>query len=230
VRIWSTSTLSILYVIIPHLDTDSGDIYSLTYSPTLSTVYFGCQNTSIQWLDLSDISTTRANKAHPESTSAPGTPGKRFHKFFDSMPQSSRNPIAPLTRPPSRHSVNDVNIFSTIGQRELHVPPENVILSAHYGYVYCMALSPSHLCGGDTPSNEEIYLLTGSGDEEVKVSPSSFNPSRSSHYLVDVARDQRRTNRKAHFFRLRRWCIVYRCAKRDHLRRVPRRASTTFYI
>ena len=178
-RIWSTSTLSVLYVIIPHLDTDSGDIYSLTYSPTLSTIYFACQNTSIQWLDLSGISTTKANKAHPESSSIPGTPGKRFHKFFDSIPQSLRNSVVPThTRPSSIHSVNELNIPSNTGLRELHVPPENVILSAHYGYVYCMALSPSHMYGGDTHSNEELYLLTGSGDEEVKVSPSLFNPSR----------------------------------------------------
>jgi di- and tripeptidase len=56
----------------------------------------------------------------------------------------------------------------------LQVPPQNVILPAHYGYIYCMALSPSHLYSGDTKQrDQEIFLLTGSGDEDVKVrSPS----------------------------------------------------------
>ena len=179
VRVWSTSTLSILYVIIPHLDMESGDIYSLTYSPKLSTLYFGCQNTSIQWLDLSHIATTGSNKAYRENSSAPGMPGKRFHKFFDSVPQPQRNAaVAVHAPPPSRQSVADTNNPSSTGSRELHVSHENVILPAHYGYVYCMALSPSHLYGGDTHSDNELYLLTGSGDEEVKVCFPVGDPGR----------------------------------------------------
>lgn len=202
-RIWSTSSLSALYVIVPHLDTDSGDIYSFTYSPILSTVYFGCQNTSIQWLDLSGISTTGANKALPEHSPTPGTPGKRFHKFFDSVPQSQRNSAVPTrARSSSRHSVNELTLTSNSGPRELHVPHENVILSAHYGYVYCMALSPSHLYGGDTHSADELYLITGSGDEEVKVGPSSFAPRPGSYCSVDVVGDQRRINGKTYILRL----------------------------
>lgn len=174
VRIWSTETLSILYVIVPHLDTDSGDIYSLTYSPKLSTVYFGCQNTSIQWLDLSNVSTppNTTGLRIQDSSSTPGTPGKRFHKFFDSVPQSQRNSgiQSKHKRDSSQHSTTgSLNEANSMSPPELHVPPENVISSAHYGYIYCMALSPSHLYGGDGHSDEELYLLTGSGDEEVKM-------------------------------------------------------------
>ena len=43
----------------------------------------------------------------------------------------------------------------------LDVPPENVIDSAHYGYVYAMAV----LVRGEG----EVLLVTGSGDETVKV-------------------------------------------------------------
>lgn len=51
------------------------------------------------------------------------------------------------------------------------VPPENVIWSAHYGYVYCMALVPSSREGSDDPVVGErgVQLVTGSGDATVKV-------------------------------------------------------------
>lgn len=175
VRIWSTTKLSPLYIIFPHLDTDSGDIYSLTYSPTLSRIYFGCQDTSIQWFDLSPI-TSPSHDGLKVSTSltdrppTPLTPGKRFHKFFDSVPQSMRSIIS------HRRQTSGDSLPSQPGESipELRVPQENVIPSAHYGYVYSMALSPSHLFSGDTAHHShihgsEVYLLTGSGDETVKM-------------------------------------------------------------
>ncbi|PVF99923.1 Zn-dependent exopeptidase [Serendipita vermifera] len=224
VRIWSTRTLSPLYVIIPNLDTESGDIYSLTYSPTLSTLYFGCQNTSLQWLDLSfavngkgspKSSKKRSSSQHFEGQSTPGTPGKRFDKFFDSVPQSQRHLVPTptsahhphthvhqqhhtLTRVHSRQSETAPNAPSSLlnptAPEELHVPPENVIESAHYGYVYCMALSPPHLYSGerkrdspgqsDSDSDEEVYLITGSGDEDVKIWLATKNGLVEKHSFV----------------------------------------------
>lgn len=59
----------------------------------------------------------------------------------------------------------------------LQVPATNVIDSAHYGYVYCMALLSSP---PEEPSDEptlaggaSIQLVTGSGDETVKVTSTS---------------------------------------------------------
>lgn len=53
----------------------------------------------------------------------------------------------------------------------LQVPAINVIDSAHYGYVYCMALLPSTREGSDdsAPVSGATQLVTGSGDETVKV-------------------------------------------------------------
>lgn len=56
----------------------------------------------------------------------------------------------------------------------LHVLPENVVFSAHYGYVYCMALLPSNREGSDDAFYEDTHdgslqLVTGSGDSTVKV-------------------------------------------------------------
>jgi len=54
----------------------------------------------------------------------------------------------------------------------LQVPASNVVDSAHYGYVYCMALLPSTRELSDDPSlftDAYTQLVTGSGDETVKV-------------------------------------------------------------
>jgi hypothetical protein len=72
------------------------------------------------------------------------------------------------------------------GLKELNVPPENVVLS-HYGYVYSMALSPSHLYGSEEHSHdEEVYLFTGSGDEEVKVGFLAHRMSILAYCVIDV--------------------------------------------
>ena len=178
-----------LYVIIPEGETDAGEIFSLTYSPTLSTVYFGCQNTSLQWLDLSQATKLRAKGGSPVRGSN-GTnilPSRKWHKFFDSVPQPARTANGSPTSTtgsttPDRqlvHSPGDPAEavcaslrFTSIeaGPKALQVPPQNVILPAHYGFIYCMALSPSHLYSGDVrQQDQEIFLLTGSGDEDVKV-------------------------------------------------------------
>ena len=53
----------------------------------------------------------------------------------------------------------------------LQVPASNVIDSAHYGYVYCMALLSTGKVSDDSrlPVDGSTQLVTGSGDETVKV-------------------------------------------------------------
>jgi len=168
---------------------DPGEIFSLSYCPALSTVYFGCQNTSLQWFDLSRAAKLKAKGGSPVSSSIGTTvlPSKKWHKFFDSAPQSARvTNGSPTSTPGSTtpdhqlvHSLGDPATaictslrFTSIdaGPKALQVPPQNAILPAHYGYIYCMALSPSYLYSGDLRQrDQEIFLLTGSGDEDVKV-------------------------------------------------------------
>jgi di- and tripeptidase len=51
-------------------------------------------------------------------------------------------------------------------QAFLQIPAANVVDSAHYGYIYCIAL----LEGSDADGpHDRIQLVTGSGDETVKV-------------------------------------------------------------
>lgn len=205
-----------LFVLHPYLETDSGDLYCLNWNSATSTVYFGCQNTSIQWYSfepVSDASSSVSTGTHSASFSGhasslervlletglhsgTGTP-RRVHKFFDSYPQyerkpadlNARNPCCSISTPSSPQpgfatpssvsSSADSCILPNNGQDEhavqvLSVPPENMIWSAHYGYIYCMALVPSsNREGSDDPPigpGTNTHLVTGSGDETVKVS------------------------------------------------------------
>lgn len=193
-------------------------------------MFFGCQNTSIQWFCFKDILAERArDQPVPEKgplvpfpISASGlvhTPGtstpRKVHKFFDSYPQyerrtpdlNARNPTCsncstPSTPPngaiPPPHRTIDPCISSSqpplLGLSQspaqpsaiglpnvesaacactptvLQVPSESMIWSAHYGYVYCMAIMPSVREGSDDGFWEAPpQLVTGSGDGTVKV-------------------------------------------------------------
>ncbi|TDL23199.1 Zn-dependent exopeptidase [Rickenella mellea] len=188
IRIWSTKSLTPLFVLNPYLDTDAGDLFSLAYSPTLQTLYFGCQNTSLQWFTFKNRSPSQTLTPNPNLTTSdatadlpliefgtPKTPPK--HKFFDSFPQ-------PQGRPTSSDGLPvGVGLGLASGQTTprkddvpqplgvLQVPVSNVIDSAHFGYVYSMALLPSTLEGTDSydKGGKQILLVTGSGDETVKL-------------------------------------------------------------
>ncbi|KAM5533124.1 hypothetical protein V8D89_013172 [Ganoderma adspersum] len=200
IRVWNTRSLYPLHVLHPHLDTDSGDLFSLVWSPQSQTLYFGCQNTSLQWFSF-PMTTPELLSVSPSlsldvrsSSGASTPPSRKAHKFFDSYPQytrrpadlNARNPTCASrgisTTPPSASSFEsgtppDPCIQSDAVQPLLsvfQVPPENVIYSAHYGYVYCMALLPSHRDGSDDLTFEMdqdrlLQLVTGSGDSTVKL-------------------------------------------------------------
>lgn len=211
VRIWCTRELTPFYILTPHLDTSAGDIFSLVYSPPLKTLYFGCQNTSLQWYNLSKLPRRRSaasgqrrtssvepedsKHCHTDNSQQPdqndsgdlfdpvhGDTGlaldrKKWHRFFDNTPRLGR-PIlspAPSVTPQTRSGSSTPSTAHL--PRVLQVPPHNIIHSAHYGYIYCMALLPSPLESAGSPRNttesaqkeDDILLITGSGDESVKI-------------------------------------------------------------
>ncbi|KAF9046463.1 hypothetical protein BJ165DRAFT_1345379 [Panaeolus papilionaceus] len=150
--VWCTKSLQALYVIDPYLENGAGDLYSLAWSSALQTIYVGCQNTSLQWFNFLD----------PISRSDSSS----IHKFFDSYPQHERKPAdlnannnasRPGRGTPDSDNVSD----SSSPAYYLNIPSANVIDSAHYGYVYCMAML--------NPSGPSVQLATGSGDESVKL-------------------------------------------------------------
>ncbi|KAI9568340.1 hypothetical protein HD554DRAFT_2260263, partial [Boletus coccyginus] len=138
-QIWSTETFAPIHVLHPYLETGAGDLFSLAWNPILQTIYVGCQNTSIQWFDF-------------------------VHKFFDSYPQHTHKPADLLA--------NNVIYSPPLDKNVIEIPGSNVLDSAHFGYVYCMAMMPSQRTGSDDIAlqpDATYHLLTGSGDETVKI-------------------------------------------------------------
>ncbi|KAJ8457580.1 hypothetical protein ONZ51_g11443 [Trametes cubensis] len=206
IRVWSTRNHTPLYLLHPHLETDSGDLFSLVWCRPLQTIYFGCQNTSLQWFSFSfptlesaasfAVSLPSDGSIH-SGTSTPTSISRKAHKFFDSYPQYTRRPadlnarnptcasclpssVSSSSVPASSSSTRGLSPDSCVQDdlvkaplAVLQVPPECVIFSAHYGYVYCMALLPSNREGSDDPAPEDtagngLQLVTGSGDSTVK--------------------------------------------------------------
>ncbi|EFI27177.1 hypothetical protein CC1G_15002 [Coprinopsis cinerea okayama7 len=174
VRVWSTKTLEPLYVITPYQDHSAGDLYSIAWLPSIQTIYVGCQNTSLQWLEINNLITrSDCNPSHDSGTSVSSgtsTPSRsssqrQAHKFFDSYPIYERKPadvFARNSRIGGRGSP-DSDLSISISRLHLEIPSKNVIDSAHYGYIYCMTI----LKPGE--EDKEPRLATGSGDESVKI-------------------------------------------------------------
>lgn len=169
-QVWDTTNLVPLYVLDPYLQTDAGDIYSLAWSQSRETVYFGCQNTAIQWYQFGKDSVMAPLNSQP----------RPVHKFFaGSHPQyqhlTPTDPTSDLTPAQSSNATSSQPQCTV-----LSIPATNIVSSAHHGYVYCMAVSPSPHQGSDdilyTDTHSPVYLVTGSGDESVKVSCRSFVP------------------------------------------------------
>ncbi|KAK3075452.1 hypothetical protein LTR53_001237 [Teratosphaeriaceae sp. CCFEE 6253] len=135
---------------------DVGDVFCVSYSVALQTVYLGAQNTTIQWCCLKDRASgntqadlaARARDVHPSLREDP---------FFDSAgPGGVRTP-----RPASA----DVTPRHARGGEVIEISKTNVKHFAHYGYVYCMQLVRD---GIPEAAGSEV-LITGGGDGVVKL-------------------------------------------------------------
>lgn len=207
------------------MDTDSGDIYSLSWSPALQTIYFGCQNTSLQWYNFNDMDAGFLKSSHGPSSSSDSLPStisesKRMaakHKFFNGNGRSGQ------ATPPRPH-MGDVPQPKGV----LQVEGGNVIASEHYGYIYSMAILPSPHEGADhTRETDDVLLVTGSGDETVKVRATfcflRLESSRSDERRSAMALRRNRPHPIAHIRRMRRRCPLANSAARDGIRGLPRR-------
>ncbi|WVQ83904.1 hypothetical protein IAT38_006048 [Cryptococcus sp. DSM 104549] len=105
VRIWSTKTLELIYIIHPCDDT-SGDIYSLAWDERKGgTLYFGSQSASIEWVNFAGPGPSRRRKVSasaassvqvvpngvdPASRPGPSQRTGRYkpHTFFDNPPEN----------------------------------------------------------------------------------------------------------------------------------------------
>ncbi|KAG1749335.1 hypothetical protein EDB19DRAFT_1682039 [Suillus lakei] len=168
-QVWSTVTFLPVYILNPYLETGAGDLFSLAWNPALQVIYIGCQNTSLQWQGFCKFQLDR--RTEEQYGSGTSTPTRKVHKFFDSYPQ--------YTHRPADLQANNFSLSPSTSQGAfvgtdslINISATNVINSAHFGYIYCMALLPSTREGTGNPAQKpgQSYLLvTGSGDETVKI-------------------------------------------------------------
>jgi di- and tripeptidase len=148
VNVWNARTL--IRVSCLYSTYDVGDIFCVSYSAALQTVYLGAQNTTISWCSL-------AEQDQSDPTAPAIHPSLRDDPFFDSKgPGGMRTP-----KPPNA----DVTPKHAVGGQTLEIPKENVMHFAHYGYVNCMILVKE---GVPEAAGQEV-LITGGGDGMVKL-------------------------------------------------------------
>ena len=146
VNVWSTRDFSRQCCLYSSFDV--GDIFCVSYSTALRTVYLGAQNTSIQWC----CQDQKGTKACPTRKDR-----RDDDPFFDSRgPGGVRTP---------RPADADVVPKHAKGGEVVEIGMENVKHFAHYGYVYCMALARGI---PEATAGQEI-LVTGGGDGLVKL-------------------------------------------------------------
>lgn len=147
-QVWNTRTFAREYSIYSAYDV--GDVFCVSYSRALQTVYLGAQNTSIQWYNLNEKDKRPAPKptAHPSS---------REDRFFDSLgPGGIRTP---------KPEFSDEQPRDAKGGQVLELDKQYIRQFAHYGYVYCMLLASGSVAGY---SDKEI-LVSGGGDGVIKL-------------------------------------------------------------
>ncbi|KAK1995232.1 WD repeat domain-containing protein [Colletotrichum falcatum] len=148
INVWCPKTMTRLYEIYSTYDV--GDVFSVAYSAQHETVYVGAQNTSIQWVSLTDPTNrvTHDSSQHPD---------RRNHRFFDSRAVGG-------TSTPRRSD----DRWSLIPRSEkvVEIRPGALQMFAHYGYVYSMLMAkgPTVLVEPD----EEV-LISGGGDGTIKL-------------------------------------------------------------
>lgn len=150
VNIWCPRTMTRLYEIYSTWDC-FGDIFSVAYSSQYKTVYYGDQNTAIQWVHLED----------PERVVSPDTtthPDRRNHRFFD-----SRAVGGGASTPRPTHDRYDL---IPRAHTMLETDRRCIKQFAHYGYVYCMLMV--HGMTGATVPDDDV-LVSGAGDGTIKV-------------------------------------------------------------
>ncbi|KAI0173490.1 glutathione degradosome [Hypoxylon sp. FL1284] len=149
VNVWCPRSMNRIYEIYSTSDS-FGDIFSVSYSSQHETVYYGAQNTSIQWVSLKDPS-------RRVSHDSPNHPDRRNHRFFDSRAVGGASTPRPTDERydliPRSHTV-------------LETDKRASMLFAHFGYVYCMLVTK-----GSTAHTEpdEDVLISGGGDGTIKV-------------------------------------------------------------
>lgn len=132
VRVWSIASLTCDQVI--HSCHDVGDIFCIVYTPNRK-LFFGCQNTSIQWYDFNEPpqqqSVINSSSTNNEKT--------QFFKLFHDLGLHSSKQFAEQDATVAQCVIRTSNVYS----------------NAHDGYIYCMTYTR------DLPNLAGQVLITG---------------------------------------------------------------------
>lgn len=149
VNVWSTQTLQRLYSL--HSPFEIGDVFCVVHSTKKQTLFWGAQNSSVQWHRISaDAGVTSPTLAF--------APGSRRHRFFDSLGPGG---IADAICDEEGTSLTSSNQ----GGQALTTSSRNYLPYAHKSYIYSMLL----VKGLFHHNRDEEVLVTGAGDGTIKL-------------------------------------------------------------
>lgn len=147
INVWNTSSLQRLYSL--HSPFEVGDIFCVSYSQRLKTIFSGAQNSSIQWHQLFSDTTQGGPDGDEDPTS-------RKHRFFDSLgPGGIPTLQANGADGPAR----------AVGGQVITISPKCYKAYAHKSYIYSILLAKG-LAEDDT---EQESLVTSDGGGTIKV-------------------------------------------------------------
>lgn len=166
IKVWDISGVNdkggftithIIYLLV-----DIGDVFSISWSDSLSTLFIGAQNASILWCRLGLYSSSVSDSL----STIDRLPHFRYDKFFD-----SKGPGGSVNYLQTRHQLlksTSMESSNEIYPKLIEVNNEDIIRFAHNGYIYCMCLLNSHEDKNDFikhySSRFENLLITGGGD------------------------------------------------------------------
>ena len=144
INVWNASSLSRLYTLYSPFEV--GDVFCVSYSAQLKTIFSGAQNSSIQWQTLVSDNSSISNEDDSSS---------RKHRFFDSLGPGGVPTPQPTTS-------NGTHVKT--GQ-SLTIAADCYKAYAHKSYIYSMVLAKG-LIEDDL---EKEVLVTADGGGIVKV-------------------------------------------------------------
>lgn len=145
VNIWSTESLQRLYSLYSQFEI--GDVFCSAHSTPTQTLFWGAQNSSIQWYKFSTDTSIKSPVVF--------SPGTRKHRFFDSLGPGGK-----------ANTISDEDGASTdLGGRILTIPSKNYLPYAHKSYIYSILL----VKGASSRNKDQEVLVTGGGDGAIKL-------------------------------------------------------------
>lgn len=170
----SASAFDIKCTHLAYSSIDIGDIFSISWSAPLSTLFIGAQNASVLWCTFDLATPGGAPKASVMSPSLSTDsmqklPHLRFDRFFD-----SKGPGGSVNRAQRTHDLLRKSGLaeSATGPSLVEFKNDNIIKFAHNGYVYCMEFLSKKNASEFCDLHKGLYetlLVTCGGDGVIKI-------------------------------------------------------------